>query len=652
MAKLQETPGECPPDFVEGSQEIASLLQGGLPEFHRLADREKTAIRERAIEAIGQRSASSGRDVMVTGHYMLWDEDDAAGQVVCTTKDLQMYTHIIYLNTPTELLLARRENDKLKKRKPCSAAHLQRWQQEEIDDLRRLCRENHILFSVVENLDVLERDVGDMVQHFRNTETEERLAHIARKLVGKDPSYDGLLKKYVVFDADKTLADVDTGAMFWALHAESQESSSTAILQGDTSEVPAGNGCPLKELFGGPLGYSTRAFQQATLMYEDAVNAAEFDELCSRVASSVRIHEELLTLLSLGAGREDGIGVIVVTCGLSRVWENVLDRYGWDRWIRCFGGGRISNGLVMTPAVKAAVVSYLRNDIGMEVWAFGDSPLDLPMLKAANHAVVVVGDEETRSRSMDGALSEAIANGTLKARQLLLPASVSLRLDEPMLPLLTKRELNALQYPPSVYYAMSTPASLLMTPMRDATIQGPALREAHRRTGWYLAMSEVAAYLGVEEYAIQHPHSGQATGYRLLNESQTCIVAIMRGGEPMALGVSDAFPTAALLHAKTPEDLDAVDLGVYKTVILVDSVINNGTTMIGMVERIQGRYRRLRIVLVAGVVQASVLAPSHELSKMLCNGVSLVALRGSANKYTGTKGSDTGNRLFNTTHLD
>lgn len=651
--KLQEAPGECPPDFVEGSQEIASLLKGGLPDFNWLDDHEKTAIRERAVEAIGQRSARSGRDVMVTGHYMFWDEDDTAGQVVCTAKDLQTYTHIIYLNTPAELLLARRENDKLKARKPCSAAHLQRWQQTEIDDLRRLCRDNHILFSVVENLDVLERDIGAMVQHFRNTETEGRLAHIARKFVGKDPSDDGLLKTYLVFDADKTLSDADTGAMFWALHAESQESASKAIRQGDTTEVPAGKECPLKELFGGPLGYSTRAFQQATLMYEDAVNEEDFNELCSRVASSVHMHNELLLLLILAAGRNHGIGVIVVTCGLAGVWQKVLERYGYEVDIDIIGGGRISNGCIVTPAVKAAIVSYLRDDIGLEVWAFGDSPLDLPMLKAANHAIVAVGDEETRSRSMDDALSEAIADGALKARQLLLPGSVSPRLDEARLPLLTKRDFDALQDPLVVSYAEPGAAKLLMTPMRDVAIQGPALREAHRRTGWYLAMNQVTTWcLDVEEYAIQHPHSGQTSGYRLLNESQTCIVAIMRGGEPMALGVSDAFPTAALLHAKTPDDLDAVDFSVYKAVILVDSVINNGTTMIGMVERIQGRYADLSIVLVAGVVQARVLMPSHELSKMLHDRVSLVALRASDNKYTGTKGTDTGNRLFNTTHLD
>lgn len=75
--------------------------------------------------------------------------------------------------------------------------------------------------------------------------------------------------------------------------------------------------------------------------------------------------------------------------------------------------------------------------------------------------------------------------------------------------------------------------------------------------------------------------------------------------------------------------------------------------MIGMVRHIR-TYREsksVRIILVAGVVQEQVLSPEHELGQMIREDVALVALRRSENKYTGTKGSDTGNRLFNTTYL-
>lgn len=60
--------------------------------------------------------------------------------------------------------------------------------------------------------------------------------------------------------------------------------------------------------------------------------------------------------------------------------------------------------------------------------------------------------------------------------------------------------------------------------------------------------------------------------------------------------------------------------------------------------------------MVAGVVQEEVVGKdgaegvlARELAGM--GDVSLVTLRISKNKYTGTGGTDTGHRLFNSTHL-
>ncbi|KAG7408735.1 hypothetical protein Forpe1208_v012163 [Fusarium oxysporum f. sp. rapae] len=97
--------------------------------------------------------------------------------------------------------------------------------------------------------------------------------------------------------------------------------------------------------------------------------------------------------------------------------EKVLERYKLSQTVYVIGGGQIKDAFVVTAAVKAAVVSQLRND-HLYVWAFGDSPLDLPMLKGADQAIVVVGDKQTRSRSMDEALSRAMNDGNLRAQQL------------------------------------------------------------------------------------------------------------------------------------------------------------------------------------------------------------------------------------------
>jgi uracil phosphoribosyltransferase len=125
-----------------------------------------------------------------------------------------------------------------------------------------------------------------------------------------------------------------------------------------------------------------------------------------------------------------------------------------------------------------------------------------------------------------------------------------------------------------------------MTPMRDAGVAGPALRAAHGNVGWYLASEFVTDMIGLEEYAIPHVQGHQTNGHRLHHEQQTAIVALMRGGEPMALGVSSAFPLAMLVHATKPSDIKFHHLQKWHNVLLVDSVINSGKSLVEFIQHI------------------------------------------------------------------
>jgi hypothetical protein len=130
----------------------------------------------------------------------------------------------------------------------------------------------------------------------------------------------------------------------------------------------------------------------------------------------------------------------------------------------------------------------------------------------------------------------------------------------------------------------------------------------------------------------------------------------MRGGEPMALGINDAFPLAWFVHANEPEELKAHHVLGQKTILLVDSVVNNGKSVLEFVERIRSMDVYIRIVVVAGVVQAQPVSLDRggAVAKLLEEdpNVNIIALGMSDNKYTRKKGADTGNRLFNNTHLD
>ncbi|KAJ3544886.1 hypothetical protein NM208_g2791 [Fusarium decemcellulare] len=537
----------------------------------QLNDQDKSVFRGQAIDAIRDESAHTGRVAVVTGHLMFWSDNDGAGQPVYTSNDLETFTHIIYLDIPAETISQRRTDDS---------------------------RETSI------------DRVSALIQYFRQSTVESNLAHVRTKVDEILALNLSDLETFLVMDGDKTLAPDDTGTLFWDALAEMSQHPKT---------------WPLEKLFGGPLGYSDTAFYQATLLYEDTANDKQFDKLCDTAASSVTLYPDIVSMLHLAAEHRH-VGVVVVTCGLGRVWEKVLER--------------ISDGFIVTPAVKADIVSRLQNWAYLYVWAFGDSPLDLPMLKQVDRAIVV-----------------AIEDEDLQVRQVLLPNETPLRLDKDRLPVTRLDEQLVASIMQrrfiEITHATEKPAArLLSTPTRDTSVAGPALRKAHQDVGWYLATEYVSQLIGLEQFSIPHVKDYQTTGYRLHDERQTSIIALMRGGEAMAFGISAAFQAAMFVHASSALDVKRHHIDGQATVILVDSVVNSGKTLMEFINRIRVLDAYISIVVVAGLVQAEAVADTHALHRLMRrHGASMIALRLSENKFTGTKTTDTGNRLFNTTHL-
>ena len=105
----------------------------------------------------------------------------------------------------------------------------------------------------------------------------------------------------------------------------------------------------------------------------------------------------------------------------------------------------MSDGFVVTPHVKGQFTKRLREQYNCTVYAFGDSPMDLDMLKIADHCIVVVGAEESRSNSMDRALKAAMTDNRWKLRQVLLPKTVTPRMDAESLPIIELADANLLR---------------------------------------------------------------------------------------------------------------------------------------------------------------------------------------------------------------
>ncbi|TKX19395.1 uracil phosphoribosyltransferase-like protein [Elsinoe australis] len=168
------------------------------------------------------------------------------------------------------------------------------------------------------------------------------------------------------------------------------------------------------------------------------------------------------------------------------------------------------------------------------------------------------------------------------------------------------------------HYTKTNAARILMTPTLILEAAGIHLRTAHQSIGRHLVVIFVANILGLE-----------------------------------AFGLNEVFLLAGFLHAKVPEDITFHHVADCFNIILVDSVINTGGSIVDFVRHIRKLHATLRIVVGAGVVQSDAVKPGgmlHPLQDRV--GVHIVALRASENKFKGRGTVDTGNRLFNTTKLD
>jgi adenylate kinase len=277
--------------FKDGSTTLAEIVPGGIKAFAALSASEQAAHRAVAIQKISTECSEKGKHGVVAGHYMFWDDDtQSQGVKVGVDEDWKVYTHIVYLRVDADIVARRRREDGKRQRSNVSVAHLAKWQREKIAGLREVCLAKGILFTVVEERgeeETLTQKIGRILLDFRRHDEYANLVDAEKVLdnivVGGKGFTKGYVDTFILLDADRTLAPQDTGALFYQTVSSQMNKNQSTI-----------TGNPLKAIFS-LHGYTYFSFRQATLLYEEY--AADFETICSTIASMVTIYPQILTLL-------------------------------------------------------------------------------------------------------------------------------------------------------------------------------------------------------------------------------------------------------------------------------------------------------------------------------------------------------------------
>lgn len=390
--------------ICEGSQVIADITkdQGGLEYFKILPEKEKTAIRSTASQAI---SNSCSGVTLVAGHFSFpttshtltsTGDEVMSFEPVFTPADAQLYGLVVYLDhLPASEIKKQREQDSSRIRPDLSENNIAEWIKFELSTLRRECETCGIRFVTLSSL------LQDKYAQYITTATSleqciaswlipmtECLEEQSEKALWR--SVDALPRAdtYLLIDGDRTLCPEDTTVRFF---------------QGESDGLSGKTFSMLESVFKRKSVYCFEAFMEASLIYA-SIGQKEYFERALSIGQSVEIYPKWKSFLQ---NLPRTVHPVVITSGIAEVWSAALrandllaaDTKGDNAapLVSLIAGNRMGfHAYLVDDAAKGRVCQQLRNT-GAKVIAFGDSLVDVEMLNSADRSYVVLDSKRNRS---------------------------------------------------------------------------------------------------------------------------------------------------------------------------------------------------------------------------------------------------------------
>ena len=489
--------------------------------FSGLSAVEKNRLRLRYADMLSERTDTFISD----GHYSFPDD------VVFTEADGSLYDVFLYLYCKPEIIRERlRLSEKNRRFSHLSVENIKKWQDSEIESLRRECHDRNKDFCVIS--DISSAELQEFIDMTGKGFGSYRLA---QKITDKIQKIFPLPCELHICDGDRTVIKQD---------------SFRVCTDGYITHVFDGN-------------FYT---DYQALKFSREVKGLKYD-----TEKSVEIQ-----LNDMVYSRISGKNYIILSSGITVLWEILAERFGLKNVIA---------DTMISADTKYFVVKMLQEK-GYTVTAYGDSKNDLYMLKQADTGFLYIGE----------CLSSSLKNADTSCIRLLYDKSPYILAD--------------------VNENIADDISVCKS---DSGISGARLADAHIRLGKILG----------------------ETVRRFVPDTDTAVIVLERGGIFFGAGLYTGFGGTFYSYNPKKDELPEIR---HKTVIIVDSVINTGKSVLNITEHLKPETE---IFIATNVIQKNAL--------YYLKNYKIFAVRISDNFFTGSKqkrqkngkGPDTADRLFN-----
>lgn len=495
--------------------------------FSELSEDEKRDVRVKYTEYI---KSLKDEIIISDGHYSFMEN------IAFTEADGELYDVFVYIYCKPETLLERyKTSERNKKFANNSVAVIEQWQLFEMGSLREECHSRNKDFYVVSDNETDDCGFADFLEFVKNGFSSYKLAEtICQEIREIYP----LPEKLYIVDGDKTIIKQD----------------SFRFCCNGTTFVFDGNFY---------TGYQSFLFTRELKGYNTA------DDKISAIEINESIWKEI-----------KDYNYVILSSGISDLWAKIGEQKGL---LNIFADPMISAD------TKYFVVKLLKEN-GYTITAYGDSKIDVFMLREADESILYVG--ERISRSLEG---ENI---------------FGIHLIYNHAPYVLAEEMKA-----EILEDIAICKS-------DSGINGSRLASAHLKLGIQLG----------EKMATMIP------------EQNTAILVLERGGRFFGDGLYIGFGGTFYSINPSKEKLPNIK---EDRIVIVDSVINSGKSIHKMISEMKAENPTVDIIIATNVIQKDTLSMFEEY-KVFTVRISENSFVGrNQAKQIGKTGPDTADRLFN-----